>query len=205
MIDLALARPAIGAQLPPKNLAAEIAEAPLRAMATLRGDLSSPEMASAVHAATGLAVPAQRRLEQAGPGLEDRRALWMSPDELLLQAPYGEAGRMIAEVEGALGGRAHLVVDVSDARTVFRLSGDGVRDLLAKGAPIDLHPDVFRAGEIRRTRIGAVAAAIYQLTEAPDVFELFCFRSYAPYLWEWLKTSAKPEAAPGVFAAGAKS
>ena len=159
-------------------------------MITLRADLSDAAVVSAVKAAVGSEMPDIRKAT--------KTALWMSPDELMLLTPYGEAGTAVAKLTEALSGVHHLAVDVSDARTMFKLEGDAVREVLAKGAPVDLARDQFGVGDLRRTRISHIAAAFWQSGEGPDVFEIICFRSYASYLWEWLEESSREGTMPGI-------
>ncbi|MGB3314994.1 MAG: sarcosine oxidase subunit gamma family protein, partial [Albidovulum sp.] len=111
----------------------ETAEAGLRGMITLRGDLTSARMKKAVKAATGTAVPAGRRIEING----DKGAAWMSPDELLILVPYAEAVATVEALEKALAGDHHLVADVSDARSVFTVKGAKAAEALMKLCPVD--------------------------------------------------------------------
>lgn len=170
--------------------------APLSGMLTLRGDLASPQMAAAVQAAAGLPTPATRQAVYA----QSAAAYWMSPDELLLRIDYEQAGAAYAAAKDALRGAPSLVTDVSDARQIFELTGPGARETLAKGAPVDMHPSKFVAGQVRRTRIGQVAAMIALAEIEPaEKFEVFCFRSYAAYLQRWLGAAAEPDARAGIF------
>ena len=163
-----------------------VCEAGLRGMITLRGDLASKPVAKAVKAATGVAVPGQRGIELSG----DRGAAWMSPDELLILVPYEEVQKAMDGMTAALGTAHALVVNVSDARAVFRLDGEGTRDVLAKLAPVDLSVDAFQPGMIRRSRIAQVPAAFWLLDEARA--EVVCFRSVAQYVFDLLKNAAQP-------------
>ncbi|PWE33993.1 sarcosine oxidase subunit gamma [Maritimibacter sp. 55A14] len=161
-------------------------------MITLRGDLGSDAVAKAVKAATGLgAVPGEREIGLDG----DKGAAWMSPDELLILVPYAEAEKAVTAMEKAPGKAHALVVNVSDARAHFRISGAGVREVLAKGAPVDLSPDAFGAGTIRRSRVGQVAAAFW-LSDT-DCFDLVCFRSVGEYMFTWLSTAGAKDSLPG--------
>lgn len=169
-----------------------LTEQPLRGMITLRGAFS--ELAGAVEKAVGCAIPESRRAAGGSGG----DVLWMSPDELLLTLPYAQVADTLAVLGEALSGVHHLAVDVSDARAIFRLQGDTAREVLSKGAPVDLSRAAFGLGDVRRTRIGHVAAAFYQMDEEPDVFEVICFRSYARYLWDWLVASSREGSMPGV-------
>jgi sarcosine oxidase subunit gamma len=163
-------------------------------MIALRLDLSDADAVSAAAAALGPAAPGIRRLTASGP----RRLWWMSPDEWLLMLPRAEVPAALEAVETALSGRHHLAADLSDARAVFRLQGAGAREVLAKGAPADLSRAAFRAGDVRRTRLGQLPAAFALLSEEPEVFELICFRSVAGHVETWLETAAAPGSLPGV-------
>lgn len=162
----------------------DVAEAGLRGMITVRGDLSSAKMKKAVKAATGAAVPAPRRIAIEG----ERAAAWMSPDELLILVPYEAARDTAAALEAALAGEHHLVADVSDARAVFTIRGAKADQVLRKLCPVDF--DRLAEGEIRRTRAAQVAAAFWK--SGPEEFTLVSFRSVAAYVMGLLEVSARP-------------
>ena len=121
---------------------------------TLRGDLASKALKAAVRAGVGVDVPGVRQAAFAG----GKGAVWMSPDELLLFCGYDEAGALVAALDEALAGEHHLAVDVSDARVVIALSGAGVPEVLAKGAPVDLSDAASPVGAARRTHVAGIAA-----------------------------------------------
>lgn len=150
-------------------------------MISARGDLGSGGMAKAVKSAVGLAIPGQRELVIEG----DCSVAWMSPDELLLMCPYAEVTDRLAAFTKASSDFHALAVNVSDARAMFSLSGAGVREALAKLAPVDMHPDQFKQGMIRRTRLAQVPAAFW-LTDASEA-RLVCFRSVAGYVFDLVK------------------
>lgn len=169
----------------------------LRGMILLRGDFADAGFKNAATGAAGVDFPGVRRISQVG----ERGLAWMSPDELLALAPYGEVAELRRSMDVHLSGTHHLALDVSDARAMFRLTGVGAREVLAKGAPIDLSRAAFGPGDFRRTRIGQVAAAIWQNDDTgeagEEVFELICFRSVAEHVFAWLKTAARPDSLPG--------
>ena len=72
---------------------------------------------------------------------------------------------------------------------MLRLSGDRVRDVLAKGVPVDLHPRNFRTGDVASTLVAHIGVQIEQLDDRPT-FQLMAFRSLAGSLWSWLTKSA---------------
>lgn len=171
-----------------------VVEAPLRGMLSLRADLAEPAVAAAVQAATGLSPPDRLRCRTDG----ERGVYWMSPDELLLCAPYAEIDAAYDAAAAAMGDRPHLLADVSDARQILSISGAGAREVLAKGMSIDLHPSAFGLGDFRRSALAHVAAAAALVGDAPDRFELFCHRSYAMYVHRWLLASSAKDAEIGL-------
>jgi sarcosine oxidase, subunit gamma len=159
-----------------------VAAAAPRGMVSLRADLSSAKVKSTLTKA-GIPLPEQRRI--AGEGL---RAAWMSPDEILLICAPGEAGSLAKRLGEALAGQHHLALDVSDMRAGFTLTGTAVREVLAKLTPADTA--TLPLGEMRRSRLGQVAAAFW--FEAEDRAEALCFRSVADYLFPLLCHAARP-------------
>ncbi len=160
-------------------------------MVTLRGDLGAEALRAAVREVTGHAVPDTRRIHGTAAG----GVAWMSPDELLILCAPGTAADTAARLSAALGEVHHLAVDVSDARAVFAIDGPGAREVLAKGAPVDLSRTAFGPGDLRRTRLGQIAVAFWMTGE--DRFELVCFRSVADFAETWLRTAAAPGSLPG--------
>lgn len=172
---------------------ADIEELGLRGMITLRGDLSASKLKKAVTGVAGVDMPGQRGCAC----VDDRGIAWMSPDELLVMVPYEEVAASLKTMETALKGTHHLLADVSDARAVFSVKGAKAREVLAKLAPVDLHPDAFQPGEMRRTRLAQVPAAFWM--RDAESFELICFRSVAPYVFALLTNAAQPGAEVGLF------
>jgi sarcosine oxidase, subunit gamma len=171
--------------------AVTVSDAGLRGMITLRGDLGDEKLASAVKAAVGLAMPKPRGIKEGAKGA----VAWMSPDELLLMVDYDAADQVVARLDKALKGRHFLAVNVSDARAVIRLEGQGVREVIAKGAPADLSPEGLPISEIRRTRLGQVAVAFW-LSDA-ETLHLVCFRSVGAHVFNWLSNAAQKGTLPG--------
>lgn len=170
----------------------DISEAGPQGMIALRGDLASAEVGKAA-ALTGCALPQVRRISHAGA----MSLAWMSPDELLILCPYGAAPALAGRMQEALGDAHALVANVSDARAMFRLGGADVREVLAKLAPVDLSPDAFAPGMIRRTRLAQVAAAFHLRDET--TCEIVCFRSVAHYVFQLLRSVSRKGGEVGYF------
>lgn len=173
------------------TLSASVTALAPRGMITLKGDLEHAGFAQVVADHAAVAIPARRQILHG----DGRSLAWMAPDELLLLLPHDAAPEMAAQLASALSDQHALVVEVSDARASFRISGPGAREVVAKGAPVDLSPAAFGPGEIRRTRLAQVAAAFW-IGESGDI-DLVCFRSVAEYVEQWLTLSAEDGTLPG--------
>ncbi|PUB13209.1 sarcosine oxidase subunit gamma [Yoonia sediminilitoris] len=161
-----------------------IADAGLQGMITLRCDLSAKSLKAACKT-MGLAIPERGQISRSG----DKALCWMSPDELLMLVPYADVAGSLASVEQGMKGQHYLAENVSDARALIHIDGPFARDVIAKLAPVDLHPDSFKPGMVRRTHLGQIAAAFWMRDDG--AFELICFRSVAAYAFDLLAASAK--------------
>ena len=161
-----------------------VEDAGLCGMISLRGDLSDAKVKKACKDASGQAMPKPRLIA----GDLNGGIGWMSPDEALVLVPYAEAPAAAARMEIALKSVHGLVVEVSDARAVFTLRGEKVREVLAKVTPADVAS--LPVGELRRTRVAQVAGALW-LSDETTAY-LICFRSVATYMFELLSRSAMP-------------
>ena len=172
-----------------------IRENGLRGMITLRGDLSSEAVKAAASKVAGVEFPGQRGASSSG----ESGLCWMSPDELLILLPHDGVAKALGAIGKALKNEHHLAVDVSDARASFTLEGEGaaIRNVLAKLTPADLRPGALPVGEMRRTRLAQVPAALWFHEEGRA--EVICFRSVAEYVWGLLVNAAEPGSEVGYF------
>lgn len=163
-------------------------------MITLRADLSAAGTSTAL-AFTGLEMPGAREMT----GTPEKGVLWMSPDELMILTNHDAADGMVETLNEAFEGAHALAVNVSDARSVFRLTGEGgaIREVLAKLTPADMRAKTLAVGTLRRTRLAQVPAAFWFSNE--DEALLICFRSVSDYVRDLLSKVAEPGSAVGYF------
>jgi len=161
-----------------------------RGMIAARGDLSDPSFQQAVSSVLDSDLPGNRQVVASKHGL----IVWMSPDELLVTCDYDQTDGVIADLSKALAEQHHLATNVSDARATFAIQGAAWRDVLAKGMPVDFRPQSFGEGQVRRSRLGQVAAAIWMT--GVDRVELVCFRSVGDFVEEWLQMAAQDGSLP---------
>lgn len=81
------------------------------------------------------------------------------------------------------------VADQSNGHALLKLGGSRVRDLLAKGVDIDLHPKQFSVGSVAATGIAHIPILLWQ-TDAQPSFEIALPRSYSESFYAWLEESA---------------
>jgi sarcosine oxidase subunit gamma len=155
-------------------------------MITLRGDLENKTLKKAAVAAGGVNMPDPLHCTTQG----ERGIAWMSPDELLIMCARAEVSDKLSDLRGKLAKQHALAVDVSDMRAMFEISGPHAREVMAKLAPVDLHPSVFIPGMFRRTRLAQIPAAFWMPEE--QTFRVICFRSVAQYAFDLLQTAAQP-------------
>ena len=118
----------------------------------------------------------------------ERAALWMGPDEWLLIAEPGD-GDLFSELETALAGVFHTLVDVSHRQVALALQGAGATRLLASGCPLDLDLKAFPVGMVTRTLFVKAEIVLWRREETS--FRLEVGRSFAPYVAHMLIEAAR--------------
>ena len=178
----------------PAGLGVSIREIPDRGMIDLRGLASDPVFMSAVKDVLGVALPTEPRTSASW---GDVRVLWLSIDQWLILSTRTKAHEILAGLKNALKGIHCLAVDVSDMRAVIRLEGEGLREILMKGTSLDLLAPEVKPGFCRRMRYAEIAALLHVVED--EVVDVYVFRSYAQYTWNFLCTTAKEAARVKLF------
>ncbi len=96
----------------------------------------------------------------------------------------GLAQRLAAAVPADQGS----VVDLGHARAAVRLGGPGAVSVLRKGPAVDFDIRRFPAGTVAQTAIHHLGVVIHR--REAESFDLFVFRGYAQYFWDWLTDAA---------------
>jgi sarcosine oxidase, subunit gamma len=160
-----------------------------RGMIDLRGEVKDESFSAAVSDALGFALPSEPRTSRRQ---DETAALWLSTDQWLITAPRPATAALHARLVGTLKGVHSLCVDMSDARTILRLEGDNVVEVLNKGTSADFTD--LKEGAVRRLRYAEIAALVHVIAREPDVMDLYVFRSYAEYAWTYVTTTAREAA-----------
>lgn len=177
----------------PDGLAVSLREIPDRGMIDLRGLASDRKFMAAAKEVLGVDLPKKPRTSVAW---GDTKLLWLSIDQWLILCPRPKAAALLADLRKALAGIHSLAVDVSDMRAVIRLEGEGCREILMKGTSLDLLTG-YEPGTVRRMRFAEIAALLNVVED--EVFDIYVFRSYAQYAWDFLCATAREPAKVKLF------
>lgn len=80
------------------------------------------------------------------------------------------------------------VTSLSHSRTCLFIEGPEAAAVLAKGVPLDFHPDVFRVDHFALTGIHHTPVLIHRSAQLR--YEIYALRTYALTVWEWLTDAA---------------
>jgi sarcosine oxidase, subunit gamma len=112
--------------------------------------------------------------------------LWLGPDEWLVLAPPGRETSLAARLREAIGPYDGAVTDVSAERAALELTGAHVREVLARGCSIDLHPKVTPIGSCVQTSLARTGVVIVVHDDSASDFLVLVGASFADYLASWL-------------------
>jgi sarcosine oxidase, subunit gamma len=170
----------------PDNTSISIREISERGMIDLRGSTTDKKFTAAAKLALGVDLPKAPRTSTT---FGDVQVLWLSTDQWLVLTGRARVTALLAELRKALGTIHSLAVDVSDMRAIIRLEGEGVRETLMKGSTLDLISEDYAPGTVRRMRFAEIAALLHVVEQ--NMIDIYVFRSYADYAWEFLVKAAR--------------
>jgi heterotetrameric sarcosine oxidase gamma subunit len=134
--------------------------------------------------AFGVELPAKPRCVEG----RELAFIWSGPDQWLAYKQPAPSEGMEGLLTTPFAGLASIV-DQSHARTLLRVTGLLVRDTLAKGVAVDLHPRTFKAGDTAATLVSHIPVHLWQIDDRPT-YEFAVARSLAQSFWHWLEASA---------------
>jgi sarcosine oxidase subunit alpha len=116
--------------------------------------------------------------------ITERAALWLGPDEWLIQAAEPFAALFALARKGAAEHPASIV-DVSHRVLALEISGPFAAWCLNGFCALDLDPRAFPVGMCTRTVLGKAEIMLWRI--APEVFHIHAARSFFPYVWACLR------------------
>jgi sarcosine oxidase subunit gamma len=170
-----------------KGAQLRLLERPFRAKVGLRG---GPDVARAAESALGFELPMSVGETGSGPGVH---AFWIGPGDWIIVAEPGMEGQIAAGLRGACRGLHHAVIDISERMTTICLEGTPLRQVLAAGCPLDLHPRAFQPGMVLQSHLGKANVILHYVAGNADrpFVDLYTNRSFADYVWKYLEVAAR--------------
>ena len=164
-----------------------LAERPHRAKIGLRG---GADVAAAAGKVLGCALPAGVGQTAHATGLH---VFWIGPDDWIVVAEPSREANLARSLEEACQGLHHAVIDLSERMTTIGLEGASLRDVLAAGCPLDLHPRAFTPGMVLQSHLGKANVILHYVAGNPErpFVDLHTNRSFADYVWRYLETAAR--------------
>jgi sarcosine oxidase subunit gamma len=162
-----------------------VREVPYLAQINFRADPNDAGIMQRLAQTLGFALP---EVPNTTTSQNDRRALWLGPDEWLVVGPDGQQEALQHELRNGLDDAFGSIVDVSANRTVLEIAGPKARELLARGVPIDLDARSFGPDRCAQT-LFAKAQVIID-SRADQAFHVHVRTSFASYLADWLLDAA---------------
>ena len=183
--DVALRTPLFD-KTPVKGARIELAELPIAGHFNLRVDPANADAMKRASDCVGVSLPTQplNSIEADG-----TRVHWVAPDEWYVLMPREKAAGFEMAFRDAMSGLHYSIVDVSGGQRVLSLSGQGAREVLMKGAAVDVHDSAFPVGKVVGTAIAKSSGMIVRTGE--NSYELLIRRSFANYLWDWLSDASQ--------------
>jgi len=157
----------------------------------LRGNLKNKEFTINVEKILEMSLPK----EAGNTSVKEKiTLLWLGPNEWLLVSNVEIAKETnVYELEQVLFdeiSKTNLgaVTNVTDHFTIFSLSGSNIFEVLSKGCPYDFDSEDFLDNRVVQTILSNIDVTIHR--KSKNEIDLYVRRSFADYLWNWLKDSA---------------
>ena len=157
----------------------------------LRGNLENKEFVSKAGKILGMILPK----ETCGISKKEKiTSLWLGPNEwLIVSNDEVSKETNIYELEqilldGISNTNLGAVANVTAHFTIFSLSGSNIFEILSKGSPFDFESKDFGNNKVVQTILNHVDVTIHKKSE--NNVDLYARRSFANYLWDWIKDSA---------------
>jgi sarcosine oxidase, subunit gamma len=162
-----------------------IRELPFVSQVSLRADPSDADLMQRLASALGFELPV---VPNTVASREERRALWLGPDEWLVVGPDRQQEAVEQSLRSGLDDALGSIVDVSANRTVLEIGGPKAPELLAYGVSIDLDPRSFGSYRCAQTLLAKTQVIIERRDES--AFHIFTRISFACYLADFLLDAA---------------
>lgn len=122
---------------------------------------------------------------------EKVKSIWLGPNEWLII--YNEKNDILTKLQNSLGDSEAGVTDVSENRTVIRLSGEKINILLSKFLILDLEKVLFSNLSSAQTVFVKVPIILIRNNNEKEIpqIDIITNRSYANYIFNFIIDGAE--------------
>jgi len=138
-----------------------------------------------LNVALSIGLPRRPKTSSSEHGLS---ALWLGPDEWLLISETRDIAAELRPVQAL-----HSAVDISHRNVAIAVAGERAAECLSGACPQNLNDDVFPVGACSRTVLGKIEIVLWRT--GGHAFRVECWRSFSPYAFALLSSSARDAAA----------
>ncbi len=110
--------------------------------------------------------------------------VWAGPDQWLVIQPLESNVDQCAQLSKTFNGLAS-VVDVTDSRSIFRISASRPSSALSRSMGIDFHDAAFRPGDVAITHVAHLGTIVWRLPDGSG-YDFACARTYSRDFLGWL-------------------
>jgi len=118
---------------------------------------------------------------------ENYMVCWMSYDEILIIADLKLRNDLLKKFDTFNKKDDLLIFDVSDTRSILKLTGDNWRNVISKGCPRDISKENFRSNSFFRSRLSSISVAFW--LNSADSISIMCPKSLTEFTFNWITHS----------------
>jgi len=120
------------------------------------------------------------------------KILWLGPNEwLVVDEIKKDSNELFLKLQNINNKKESSVTDVSENRTVIRISGNKLFTLLSKFLVLDLHKNLINKSSVCQTLFVKVPVVITLNNNNADIIDIFANRSHASYIYKLLVDGTK--------------
>ena len=169
----------------------KIQELPFVTKINLRGNPNNKNFMSLCSKILNLVLPTEPNTYTSN---DERKIIWLGPDEWLITDESQNNSDLLYKLKNAIGDQKSSVTDVSENRTIIRISGKKLFTLLSKFLALDLKNNFAKQSSATQTLFIKVPALVVRIfKDYPDQpkFDVFVNRSHANYIYNLLVDGTK--------------
>ena len=156
----------------------------------LRGKSSDKEFMKNVGSVLDLVLPVEPNVKVSNNNIS---IIWLSPNEWLIETPKAETRKVLTLLQSTLNPQKTAITDVSFNRTILRIEGDHVYNLLSKFVVINLEEVLKTNYNVAQTIFIKIPILLIRNNGENETrsIDIHLNRSHAKYVYELLVDGCK--------------